>query len=386
MTFGGLTILTTLCGYLWSLAVLYFFSTKQFSLHRTCSELTRFAFIVPAHNEETGIVATVQSLKKVDYPSGRFDVFVVADNCTDKTAEVARKAGAEVLERRDDTLRGKGYALRFAFESILSLDYEAVVVVDADSVVSENFLSGLNMRIRDGQKVIQALYGISNPDNSVLTYLFQVGNLIENKLYWIPKDILGLPILLRGNGMCFTREILERYPWDSFTIVEDTEYGLKLLEQGERVRFASELGVFAYQPENLEQANIQRVRWASGNATLTRSRALRCIYKGIWKRDIGQIDIGVTLLAGSKPLLLLANILLTALALFLGNSLIVVWSAALLLGQGMYICLGIFMNGLSIRNMGLLLLSPLYLAWLCVVSVLGLVGFRKNQWLRTARS
>jgi cellulose synthase/poly-beta-1,6-N-acetylglucosamine synthase-like glycosyltransferase len=385
LTFGGLTMLTLLCGYLWFLAALYCFGRKKSSISLPSVGLTHFAIVVPAHNEETGIAATIQSLKNINYPMGRFNVFVVADNCSDKTAEVARKAGAVILERCDDRFKGKGYALKFAFDSIPSLDYDAVIVVDADSVVNGNFLSGFDVRIRKGQKVIQALVGISNPDTNVLTYLFQVGNLIENKLYWTPKERLGLPILLRGNGMCFTRGILDSYPWDSFTIAEDTEYGLKLLEMGERIRFASEIEVFAHQPENLEQANIQRVRWASGNATLTKSLALRCIYKGIRKGDIRQIDVGVALLAGSKPLLLLANFLIAAFALCLGNSTASIWAATLLIGQVIYICLGIVMNGLSVRNMGRLLISPLYLVWLCAVSVLGLVGYRKDQWLRTTR-
>lgn len=382
---AGLASLTGLVLYLWFFALAYFFAGKRV-IPAAEEPRSRFAFVVPAHDEEGGIAATVRSLLNVRYPQALFDVFVIADNCTDNTAERARTAGAVCLERQDANLRGKGYALRHAFAELVPRGYDAFIVIDADSIVSANFLSALDVRLSRGEQVVQAYYGLSNPDASILTYLFQVGNLIENKLFWEPKQFFGCPIILRGNGMCFAREILEKFPWNAFSIVEDTEYGLMLLNDGIRIHFASEIGVFACQPENLQQAFAQRVRWASGNATLTKGRAVNLIASGFRSGRYILIDLGFSLIAGSRPLLLVANLGVLALSFASVSRVPVNWAGALLLAQIMYIGLGVILNGFSWQKMGRLMCSAFYLAWLCLVSLLGLAGFRNNQWNRTTRS
>jgi len=380
----GLSGLTALVLYLWLFAVLYFVTGKRDVLE-AIEPKSRFVFVVPAHNEETGITATVRSLSSVSYPRALFDIVVVADNCTDRTAELAGNAGAECIERHNTSLRGKGYALSHAFNELMPRRYDAFIVIDADSIVSTNFLSCLDVRLGQGEQVVQAYDGMSNPDASILTYLFQVGNLIENKLYWEPKQVLGLPIFLRGNGMCFSREILEKYSWNAFSITEDTEYGLMLVTNGIRVHFASEIGVYAHQPESIQQAFAQRVRWASGNSTLTKGRAIKLISSGVIQCSLKLIDLGLSLIVGSRPLLLVVNIMLLVSAFFSTPG-IMYWAGLLLLAQILYIGLGIALNGISQQKMLHLFLSPIYLAWLCLVSLLGLVGFRKNQWVRTTRS
>ena len=382
---AGLAGLTFLVLYLWFFALVYFAARKRV-IATPADPKTRFVFVVPAHNEETGITATVQSLLSVSYPRALFDVVVIADNCTDTTAELARVAGAECLERHDTTLRGKGYALCHAFTELMPKGYNAFIVIDADSIVSLNFLSVLDVRLNRGEQVVQAYDGMSNPDASVMTYLFQVGNLIENKLYWEPKHLFGLPIFLRGNGMCFDREILVKYPWNAFSITEDTEYGLMLVNAGVRIHFASDIGVFAHQPETIQQAFAQRVRWASGNSTLTKGRAFKLIATGIKRFNPALADLGISLIVGSRPLLLSANIALLALAFVFNSQALVWWAGSVLLAQVLYICLGIALNGISRQKMLRLFFSPFYFAWLCVVSLLGVAGFRKDQWVRTTRS
>lgn len=382
---GALILLTCLCAYLWFFAGFFFFGKRRIATITGDRFLTRFVFVVPAHNEAEGIAATIHSLKSVEYPPDLFCVVVIADNCSDRTAEIARQEGAQCLERFHASLRGKGYALRFAFEALLPQAYDAFVVIDADAIVSSNFLAVLDGRIRQEQKVVQAYDGLSNPDASILTYLFQVGNIIENRLFWEPKERLGAPVLLRGTGMCFSREILNTYPWKSFSIVEDTEYGLMLLENKVRVHFAPEIGVYARQPENLQQAFVQRVRWASGNAALTKRKALKFIITGISRGNFALADIGLSLIAGSKPLLLLVSTALLVLSVVIGSERLVIWSLILLSSLFLYLALGVIMNGISCQKMLRLVLSPFYLVWLCAVSVLGFAGFRKNQWLRTTR-
>lgn len=380
-----LSLLTFACACLWMLAGMSLIGRKHNNQNNYGQFLTRFVFLVPAHNEEDGIAATIRSLKSVDYPQDFFDIVVVADNCTDRTTELARFEGAQCLERFDSNLKGKGYALKFAFEILLPHAYDALVVVDADTVVSRNFLAVLDARIRQGEKVVQTYNGLSNPDASILTYLFQVGNIIENRLFWEPKERLGFPIMLRGTGMCFARDILEKYPWNAFSTAEDTEYGLMLLEQNIHIHFAPETGVYARQPENLQQAFVQRVRWASGNSTLTKRRAARLIMEGIARGNFPQIDTGLSLVIGSKPLLLLVNIVLLIVSVFMESRYLWEWAILLFIGQILYIGLGVAMNGITFQKITRLMLSPFYLVWLCAVTVLGFAGYRKNQWIRTTR-
>ncbi|HBG07894.1 MAG: hypothetical protein A2075_18985 [Geobacteraceae bacterium GWC2_58_44] len=382
---AGLASLTGLVLYLWFFAMVYFACGKAETAIASRPK-SRFVFVVPAHNEEAGISTTVQSLLSVCYPPDLFDVVVVADNCTDLTVEKARAAGAQCLERHDKALRGKGYALRHAFAELMPRGYDCFVVIDADSIVSSNYLAVLDARLMQGEQVIQTYNGISNPDASVLTYLFQVGNLIENKLYWQPKHRVGLPVLLRGNGMCFGREVLEKYPWNAFSIVEDTEYGLMLLNNGISISFAADTGVYACQPESLQQAFAQRVRWASGNSTLTRGRAIKLIASGVMRRSLPSVDLGISLISGSRPLLLVANAALLALSFLCQSQAMLRWASLLLLAQILYIGMGIVLNGFSPQKMMRLFMAPFYLAWLCTVSLLGAAGFRKDQWVRTTRS
>jgi cellulose synthase/poly-beta-1,6-N-acetylglucosamine synthase-like glycosyltransferase len=140
---------------------LYYFITSVFGLaeklygkaSKNYLPIKKFAVFIPAHNEETVIENIIDNLKQLNYPKDSYDVYVIADNCTDNTAAAARAAGTNVLERDDDKKRGKGYALQWAFEKVLyneSSEYDGAVVFDADNLVSRNFLREMNNKLCDG--------------------------------------------------------------------------------------------------------------------------------------------------------------------------------------------------------------------------------------------
>lgn len=388
-----------LAGILLSAALLYllvmafaYFSARRPPKRPPAPPRRRFALVVPAHDEEEGIAQTLENLRALDYPPSLFSVVVVADNCSDGTAAVAARCGARVLERRDSERRGKGYALRHAFEILLEEEFDAFVVVDADSVLDGDFLRVMNDRLLSGEKVVQAYYGLSNPDVNPLTYALHVGSVVENLLFYAGKARLGLPAILRGNGMCFAREVLEEVPWESFSVVEDSEYTVRLVRRGYAIPFAAETRVLARQPETLRQARTQRVRWASGNMRLTRLQALRLLREGAVSGNPALADLGATFLTLSKPLLLAASLALAATALLTGyfdadqrtlGWLLGLVPAAMMLA---YLGTGTVLAGLSLRRMAYLLCSPWYIAWLFLVALLGVTGYRGNLWLRTGRT
>lgn len=394
-----LSFLTGLAGIALTAAVLYLLLTAFIALaggrggrRLPAPPKRRFAVVVPAHDEEEGIARTVTNLLCLDYPRELYEVVVVADNCTDATAAVSRRCGARVLERFDAEKRGKGYALHFAFAALLKESADAFVVVDADSLLDRDFLRVMNDRLLGGEKVVQAWYGLSNPDVNPLTYVLHVGNVIENLLFYTGKTRLGLPALLRGNGMCFAREVLEKVPWDSFSVVEDSEYTVRLVRRGIAIPFAAETRVLARQPETLAQARTQRVRWASGNMKLTRGEGVRLLREGFVSGNAPLADLGATFLTLSKPLLLLLALLLGGIALAIGlldgDNRTFGW----LLGflplalMTVYLAMGVLAAGISFRRVFHLLCSPLYLVWLFVVALLGVAGYRSNLWLRTGRT
>ncbi|HEY1101562.1 MAG TPA: glycosyltransferase family 2 protein, partial [Myxococcota bacterium] len=223
---GVLTLLALLpTSYLGGLALLAWRHAPPTTTKRDL----RFTIVVPAHNEEAGIGSTVDSLLAIDWPRDRFEVVVVADNCVDTTADVARAAGARVLERQNKELRGKGYALELAFDTILAeAVVDAVVVVDADTIVSPNLLAAYATRIEQGALAMQAEYGVRNVHASWRTELMALALAMFHALRNNARERLSLSAGLRGNGMCFTRECLQRFPHKAYGLVEDVEHGLAL--------------------------------------------------------------------------------------------------------------------------------------------------------------
>lgn len=343
----------------------------------------RFVVVIPAHDEAGHIEGTLDSVLGLDYPSALYDVVVVADNCSDRTAEVVRDRGVRCLGRVDPSLRGKGYALEMAFSRVLRWDAQAVVVVDADTKVEANLLQVLNNRLRAGSRAVQVEYGAANCGTGPLAALLCAGNAMENEL-WRGKQALGLPIFLRGNGMCFAVSVLRENPWQAHSVTEDTQYGIELLRAGVSIDLASETRVEAAVPETLGQLRTQRLRWASGNSALGRGHAMGLIRQGMREGRLGLMDAGWFMLVRSKPLVLLCSLLSAA-----------TWPAGLLPAPaalapgGMFaglLLLEAFSGGMTPRRLWLLARAPLHLGWLMAIALLGLVNFRGSLWRRTERS
>jgi glycosyltransferase involved in cell wall biosynthesis len=208
------------CAYLLLATVLSF----RLPAPRRSARILRFDLIVPAHEEAPVIARTVLSLGRLDWPPDRFRILVVADNCTDATADIARNAGAHVIERHDHQLRGKGYALRFAFDRSERDQWaDAVVVVDADSEVSANLLESFAARIEAGAQAVQVHYGVLNSQAAWRTRLIAIAIGAFHVVRSRARERLGLSCGIRGNGWCLTHALLQRIPYRAFSLVEDIE-------------------------------------------------------------------------------------------------------------------------------------------------------------------
>jgi cellulose synthase/poly-beta-1,6-N-acetylglucosamine synthase-like glycosyltransferase len=169
---------------------------------KNCAPQKRFALLVAAHNEEVVIGKIIESLQDIEYPKDMYDIFVIADNCSDKTAEIARRYNVNVCERNVPDKRGKGYALEWMFNKIFKMDkyYDAIAIFDADNLVSKNFLNEMNYKLVQGYKVVQGYIDSKNPDDSWITESYSISFWTVNRLFQLARANLGLSNQIGGTG------------------------------------------------------------------------------------------------------------------------------------------------------------------------------------------
>ena len=381
------------CGYFYFLLLARLFGKKN-KLFFTSEHdiLHRMAVVIPAHNEAQCISHTLQSCLALDYPIDRFQVVVIADNCQDETANIARSEGVRVIERFDINQKGKGYALAYAFSILLQEAFDAFLVVDADCTIDPQALTVLAPFLAHGFKTVQLNNGVANPDASPMTYALAVGNHMENAFFYSPKSRLGWAVLLRGTGMVLTKDALSAVPWAAFSVTEDIEYGVNLLAKGFKIAFVEEARVASPFPVDQQQLEVQRKRWASGNLSFGRKEAFKLIMKGVARRHWLLVDSGVTFLLLSKPLILLTvgiAFLLSFLSVLFRPTLasfgLLVTSSICAILLCVYFFAGIFSFGLNAKRFNLLLRVPGTVFRLVRIAVQGLVGGTDKVWKKTPR-
>jgi len=352
----------------------------------------KFFIVIPAHDEAALIADTVSSLRSTLAESSfPFSIWVVADNCSDNTAELAAGHGARVLRRTDPLRAGKGYALAFFFDHLLAMpdvnEGDAAVVIDADTRVDPQLLRAFAHRLGDGWDWLQGVSGIANRQASWRTRLMSCAFALINGTWLMGQDALGHSVSLRGNGMCFTVRGLRKAPWQAFGLAEDIEYSWTLRLGSKRVRFVSDAKVFSEIAfTNPSAVRMQRQRWESGRKSVRYKFTQRVL-------ETGSLGLGEKILC----LLELYMPTLTKLASFVGIAAALSWLTIspnqpgfLILGATHLAILAILVSYLlSPYWLGLLpwqyalylLYSPMYMLW--KVDLL----FRKppTVWIRTAR-
>jgi 1,2-diacylglycerol 3-beta-glucosyltransferase len=371
--------------YLLALALTYFIIKNKIS--GKSSPHNRFAVLVPAHNEEMLVGNLCQSLLQVDYPTDKYKIFIVADNCNDNTAEICRQYPVHVLERFDPENAGKGQALAWALKQIDLKQFDAVFMVDADNYVDPTVLQELNKLINSGEQAMQCYNAVGNRDDSWFTQLLFVSRTIGNLLYHEPKFRLGLSSYLMGNGICFKTELLRERGWTAFSTGEDWEYYAQLIENGIRIGFASKAKVFHQESRSLHQATSQRLRWSSSRFKIARTLGLRLIIKGIKERNLWLIDASFPLIFPNYSLLI--NLTLVGLVIsfiIFSTSLFFVSFAALLIGQFLLFIVGSIIAGSPLKIFRAALFAPFFLVWKGVIDFLSISGlYRNKKWVRTQR-
>lgn len=280
-----------------ALFTLYYFCIAFFGIYRKKEvKLTTpkhtFATIIAAHNEEKVIGQLIESLSMLNYPRALYDIYVIADNCTDRTAQVARAAGAIVFERFNDTQRGKGYAMEWMFAQLFELDksYDAVTIFDADNLVDPEFLLEMNNRLCKGEKVIQGYLDSKNPHDTWISGTFSISFWVVNHIWHLAKYNLGLSSVLGGTGMCISTDILKKIGWGATCLTEDMEFTMKVLACGIRTTWAHDAVVYDEKPLTFAQAWKQRKRWAQGHFDVARRFIPKLMAEGVRQRKLFILD------------------------------------------------------------------------------------------------
>jgi len=276
-----------------------------------------FAVLIPAHNEEARLPALLESLAAQDYPRARYEVWVIADNCTDGTAEVAARAGVRGLRRTDPAHPGKGQALEFALARLDASAVEAVVVLDADSVANPGLLSAFAEVLQASgptQPVVLQASSRLRAGASAQSLLLAAESALEDRLYYGAKGRVGFPVLLRGGGMCLTTALLRVHPWHARSVGEDVEYAATLLIAGIRPQWIEGAVVSSAAPERRGQFVVQRARWGAGQGQAARRYGLRLLWRGIARHDLRLCDAGIGFFVTCKSALLAASALVALLA------------------------------------------------------------------------
>lgn len=260
----------------------------------------RYGIIISARNEENVIPYLIDSLKGQSYPSELIDIFVVADNCSDGTAEVARKHGAIVYERFDNEFVGKGYALDWLFKRIFK-DYadkkhDAYIAFDADNLVEPDFVEEMNKVFDNGYNVITSYRNSKNYGRNWITAGYSLWFLREAKFLNNSRMNLKTSCAISGTGFLVSREIVEKNGgWIHHLLTEDIEFTTDSVIHGEKIGYCGTAMLYDEQPTTFKQSYKQRLRWAKGFYQVLHRYGLKLI-KGVFKGSFSCYDILITIM------------------------------------------------------------------------------------------
>lgn len=312
----GLVALTTVC-YLYQIVYLILPFFEKTRVHKPMKP-HRYAVLIAARNEEAVLPHLLDSLKAQDYPAELLDLYVVADNCTDHTAEVAQKHGAQVFSRFSKHQIGKGYALNFLLQQIDSnagLDYyDAFLIFDADNLLEPDYISQINQTCSDGYEAFCGYRNTKNFGGNWLSSGYGIWYLHDSTHLNRSRMMLGTSCAVTGTGFGFTRQLLERCGgWNFFTLTEDIEFNTWCATRGIRIGYCHNAILYDEQPESFRQSWRQRTRWVQGGLQVSIKYAgdlFRGMLKGgrtayasfetatlsLWGYGMSAVSCGLTLL------------------------------------------------------------------------------------------
>lgn len=360
----------------------------------------RFAIAIPTYNEEAVIGRTVVTLRQLDYPPHLFDIHIVADHCTDRTAQVARTAGAIVHEQHTGARSGKGAALRWLFQRLLNPEsealspkpYDAVVVLDADTQVAPDFLRVMDPRLSRGDQVIQGQHRISNPNDGWFPALIWAMFMVDNRFQNLGRSNLGWSAKNMGDSICFRADVLRRLGWGE-GLTEDYVLRQCLLLEGIKIHYEPAAVGYGEAPLTWRAARAQRTRWLRGTHDANQRYGRQLFREGLRRRDLSLLDGALQACLPSYSSLTLITLAAFSVQLALGiydlrfaisPLLLTLWS--LILGAlVIYPFLGLALERAPLKAYLSILPGPLLILWRTWLALTSRLGRHQVEWVRTPR-
>jgi cellulose synthase/poly-beta-1,6-N-acetylglucosamine synthase-like glycosyltransferase len=349
----------------------------------------RVAVLTPAHNEQQTLATTLDALRP--QLRGGDSVTVVADNCDDATATIARERGANVAERCDAERLGKGYALAAGLAAIPPESFDVLVIVDADCTVEPGAIDALAAQVAATGKPAQAVYLMETcerptPRDQVSSWAFMVKNLVRP----LGLASLKLPVQLTGTGMAFPRATIAGASVDGGNIVEDMQLGLDLALAGSAPQLCPDARVTGRFPKAADIALGQRRRWEHGHLRTILGQVPRLLWLGVTRGRLGAVAMALDLLVPPLSLLLVLLIVASLASATIALLTPVTWMPSILLSWGTLAVLGcVFLAWLKFGRRtlpaGSLLAAMSYVAWKIPMYCMFVISPEK-KWIRTART
>ena len=380
------------------LAVFSLFIKQRPKLH---SGERSFAVLIAAHNEARVIQNTIEACFDLNYPKDLFDVYVVADNCTDDTALVARGAGAWVWERTNPEAGGKAYALQWFFDRLFALEkkYRTVVILDADNIIHPEFLTEMNHKLNQGFQVAQGYLDSKNPYDSPISVFNSLEFWITDRMGKLSRDNLGLSSQLGGTGFVVDTDILQQFGWDPDCLAEDLEFTCKLCLHGYKVGWAHRAIVYDEKPLTFKQSWRQRKRWMQGYADVFTKYFVKLFKKALQTGSPVLADCAIYILQpvtliimGSSAALglagnfkaLLETIANPGLSPAGGLSLRMILLTLVYIIQLFMVPIVLSLDGkLNFKSLLAYLFYPLYSITWVPIAILGIIHRKRKVWVHT---
>ena len=354
------------------------------------SPSTRFMIVIPAHDEAIVIKATVSRLLAIDYPAHLFSTHIIADHCSDNTAEVARHAGAVVHERNEGPRTGKGAALSWLFQRILEKKQcDAVVIFDADTRVDPEFLRVMDWRLAQGDQVIQGQHIIRNPKQGWFPALTWAMFLIDNRFQNLGRSNLGWSAKNMGDSICFRVDVLLLLGWGE-GLTEDYHLRQKLLMNNIRIGYEPAAMGYGEAPITWSQARAQRARWLRGTRDASQQFVKHLLVEGMKSRNLAMLDGGLQASFPSYSTLSLLSLILLMIQVLINYfirqtfpwPLIGAW-AAIVMTLLIYPLFGLALERAPVRAYIAILLGPYFIFWRTWLALISRFGRKKVTWIRT---
>ena len=254
--------------------------------------------LISARNESAVIGQLIDSIKAQDYPTDKLITFVVADNCTDNTADIARERGAIVYKRDDLEKIGKGYALDFLLGKIGddfgASSIDAFIVLDADNILDSGYVRAMNQMLCDGYKITTSYRNSKNYSDNWISAAYGLWFMREARFLNCSRYLIDSSCAVSGTGFLFSRELIEKFGgWKFFLLTEDIEFTVNCILSGEKVGYCEDAVLYDEQPITLRQSWNQRLRWSKGFLQVWAKYGRRLV-RGIFKGSFSCYDMTMT--------------------------------------------------------------------------------------------